>query len=331
MAENPTSVVQAREVPEGNEGKHTKTNWLNRLMYIGLGVSIFVLIILVFKLIGDTMEDVTGDITGESDLQYNVLDDSNISKTKSRYKKTKTKDNLHIVPYLFDEPLVLFERNTNASQIDSINTSITELNKKISTIKNINKKCDKYNDDIMILSESYLNNLNTEKQLDKYDLFYEDFKKVSNICIMDEYCKLNSKEGIIFPEQCKNKLNEDEDDNNCMEKYFKNYLTDTKPACALKNCNGTEDPNNSGDSIVKYGNLPEPFDKNIDTIFQTVYSNYIDNENYADIKKELKNYKVCISKIKNEELDKLEKQLKNKTTEKNKHTEDSSFYQILFG
>jgi hypothetical protein len=45
MAEKPTLVVQAREVPEGNEGKHTKTNWLNRLMYIGLGVSIFVLII----------------------------------------------------------------------------------------------------------------------------------------------------------------------------------------------------------------------------------------------------------------------------------------------
>jgi len=289
-----------------SKGDHTK---LIKILFVVIIVIGFIVIIYIFL----NMNTVTDEYVS----QKKILDSN----------KKNSKDNLHIVPYLFDEPLVLFERNTNALQIDSINTSIKKLNKKISTIKNISKKCDKYNDGLS--SPSYLkDDLDDLDDLDEYDIFYKQFKQKSDECVDDKTCELNMEEGIIFPIQCKNKES-GEDDYNCMKDYFKNYVTGDVPACDIDKC--SIEPNNSDDSIAKYDKLPDPL-KNIDTIFQTVYSTYIDidKEKYTDIKG-LKDYKVCISKIKSEKLDKLEKQLKEKTTEKNKLTENNSFYQILFG
>lgn len=99
-------------------------NWLNILLYIGLGVCIFVLILMVFKLM-------SGDYTDE-------LKD-----------KPKKMNDLILFPGLFDEPITLFERGDN--QIQDLNQKIDILEKKIKNFdgKPTEETCNDYNAQIV--------------------------------------------------------------------------------------------------------------------------------------------------------------------------------------
>jgi len=205
---------------EGKEGKEvesegkevesegSKTSTLDWLLYIGLGVCILVLFVMVLKLI----------FSGDSEVEAPI------------------KQDITLFPGLFDEPIMLFERGNslkdseNRKELKIIDSFIVDINNKISDIK-MSLPCDESNRKIYDLAKTYsslypfaddrkkLNDTDIDMIIEEYD---EMIKGCSdNGCEIVTTNRLNIKVDGSY--KC-NVFKDYDNTNNCKKSYLFNYL-----------------------------------------------------------------------------------------------------------
>jgi len=295
------SVVQAVAVSDssapGKDGDGTQPeqprNWMDILLKIGLGVCIFALLIMIYKL---------------------VFSDSDSLLGNSNEGKTMKKDDFTLFPGLFDEPLTLFERGNssesekNKEELKNINKSITEINDEITKIR-LDLPCDKKNLELYNLTQQYSEEYKTKEERESLgvDRMLEIDREIQNIWIngSESGCKIDgSKKFYInnasLSEKCMVFEYDEYDD--CKKSYLFNYLDNGVTQC----------PDLKGDKCEiedKQWRIPDSL-SNIQSKYNVCIS---ENEELKELEKQLKTY-----------TDRRDEILKSQDNSK-------STYKILFG
>jgi len=191
---------QEQEQEQPTEPKKPR-NWLDILLKIGLGVCIFALLVMIFKLIGGS----TPSLFYEEE------------------KKDKPSDDFTIFPGLFDDPLTLFERGDN-NQIKKIDEEIELLEKQILDIndKGLINVCQDHN--------LKFNDLPTDT-----DEYIKGYNNIIQEC-QNDGCNINSSE--VMGECVSLNDRNEENDKECLDNYVNQYRssnTDIHNGCSEKN------------------------------------------------------------------------------------------------
>ena len=226
LPDDTSTPKQPTEQPEQpKEQPEQPRNWMDILLKIGLGVCIFALLIMIYKLVFSDSDSLLGN--------------------SNRDMPSLKNDDFTLFPGLFDEPITLFERgdssenDKNKEELKNINKSITEINDEITKMR-LNLPCDEQNKKLYDLTQTYSEQYKTKEERD--DLSLDDVmkidKEIQDIWIYgsDSKCKIDvSKRFYIrnasFSEKC-NVFEEGENDTvNLASKRVK-YLLDNyqKPA-----------------------------------------------------------------------------------------------------
>ena len=298
LPDDTSTPKQPTEQPEQpKEQPEQPRNWMDILLKIGLGVCIFALLIMIYKLVFSDSDSLLGN--------------------SNRDMPSLKNDDFTLFPGLFDEPITLFERgdssenDKNKEELKNINKSITEINDEITKMR-LNLPCDEQNKKLYDLTQTYSEQYKTKEERD--DLSLDDVmkidKEIQDIWIYgsDSKCKIDvSKRFYIrnasFSQKCNVFEEGDSDTKKCKKSYLFNYLDNGVIKCPTPddkgNCNITGKPWRLPDSV-----------SNIQS-----------------------KYNVCISE--NEELKELEKQLKTYTDRRDEilksQDNSKSAYKILFG
>jgi hypothetical protein len=281
--------------PKQPELPKKPTNWMDILLKIGLGVCIFALLVMIYKLTFGDSDSLLGNSNEETPVK---------------------KDDFTIFPGLFDEPITLFERGNslesekNKEELKNINKSITEINDEITKIR-LDLPCDKKNLELYNLTQQYSEEYKTKEERESLgvDRMLEIDREIQNIWIngSESGCKIDgSKKFYIknteYPNKCMVFEEGEIDKNKCKKSYLFNYLDNGVTQC----------PDLKGDKCEiedKQWRIPDSL-SNIQS-----------------------KYNVCISE--NEELKELEKQLKTYTDRRDEilksQDNSKSTYKILFG
>jgi len=160
-------------------------NWMDILLKIGLGVCIFALLIMIYKLVFSDSDSLLGNSNEE----------------------TMKKDDFTIFPGLFDEPLTLFERGNpsesekNKEELKNINKSITEINDEITKIR-LDLPCDKKNLELYNLTQQYSEEYKTKEERESLgvDRMLEIDREIQQIWIdgSESGCKIDGSKNFIL-------------------------------------------------------------------------------------------------------------------------------------